>query len=708
MKRFEHGYALLIGVNDYKVKRWALPGVSKDIKELKNVLVAPELCAYEEDNIKLIEGIDATRQGILDGLKWLSDKLESDPSENATAIIYYSGHGFREVDSGTPAYYFVPYNVKESAIASSALKASEFSGMVSSMNPRRLLVLLDCCHAGGMEVKDLGGITIKYTASAIPPGQFLEKEQFKSTLKQVELEANILAQGFGRAILSSSTDIQKSYMRRDKRMSLFTYHLIEALTGQASPQGGAKEVLVSDAMSYVHRRVQESADKEWGEKQTPGFNVNGNFPISLISGNSQFGKKSSASKPSETYHSIDSPQKNGDKISTGATGDNGKTFNKQGGVTHGDETTIFANTVILGNNSQLSTEKSIEHGFNPKQLKDSRTIEKADSDNRRTNNNLFHNNPLLKIIKNIYWILNLAILTPPVVCRIFNINREHLKGIIIKELYLFWGITVVVFLFLLFSTYFQSTENIEESDSNLTPSPLFNHPRGEKTEKVFRIVSQIILIILFFPVVLESHFYFQEMYERYYLFKGLVLFISITSIIFFRVKPDKSIGSNLKEGTKILSIAVLSFHFIFLNFIDSKTHKFPEWINYYFNWDLIKSDESELTAPEESVRTNNTQGPKKPGTIKPGVPGKSEEEKPAEQSPKVPPPEEISQEATGNTYYEACETARDKIDAKLNKIMKKCGGTHKYDSRCIRLKDGPEGVVSVKLIINFVPKKEVI
>ena len=42
-------------------------------------------------------------------------------------------------------------------------------------------------------------------------------------------------------------------------MGIFTYHSLEALTGHAQPQGGAKEALVSDVLSYVYRKVPESA-----------------------------------------------------------------------------------------------------------------------------------------------------------------------------------------------------------------------------------------------------------------------------------------------------------------------------------------------------------------------------------------------------------------------------------------------------------------
>ncbi len=103
-------------------------------------------------------------------------------------------------------------------------------------------------------------------------------------------------------MLSSSTGEQPSYIRKDERMSIFTFHLIEALTGHAQPQEGATEVLVSDVMSHVHRRVPESVRAECGPyvKQTPDSQVSGNFPVALLLGGRGLSKGEPAPDPLET------------------------------------------------------------------------------------------------------------------------------------------------------------------------------------------------------------------------------------------------------------------------------------------------------------------------------------------------------------------------------------------------------------------------
>lgn len=282
---FNHGYALLVAVNESAASA-ALPDVIKDVQALGDVLVHPERCAYAAESVKLIAGKDSTREGIMAGLDWLKGKLEADSSGNATAVIYYTGHG--HVQDG--AYFLIPYDIKLSRIKTSAIRAEDFAGDIAALQPKRLLVMLDCCHADGMGVKDLGPIS----SAAIPATLFMQGEKGAA---EGEKGLEALAQGAGRAVLSSSQKTEKSWVRKDRAMSIFTYHLIEALTGHAQPQEGATDALVSDVMSHVWRKVPASARADWQAEQNPEYQVSGNFPIALLLGGKGLSKGEIAPSP---------------------------------------------------------------------------------------------------------------------------------------------------------------------------------------------------------------------------------------------------------------------------------------------------------------------------------------------------------------------------------------------------------------------------
>ncbi|MBL8425261.1 MAG: caspase family protein [Candidatus Accumulibacter phosphatis] len=144
-RRFENAYALLIAVDQNLEAAAALPAVAADARALYDVLVHPQRCAYRPDNIRLLSGAESTRQAILAGLDWLAERLAAAADGNATAIVYFSGHG--HVEDGE--HFLIPYDFQRRRMRSSALAAADFAADVAALAPRRLLVLLDCCHAGG-------------------------------------------------------------------------------------------------------------------------------------------------------------------------------------------------------------------------------------------------------------------------------------------------------------------------------------------------------------------------------------------------------------------------------------------------------------------------------------------------------------------------------------------------------------------------------
>jgi hypothetical protein len=282
MSTFTQGYALLIGIDEHSVPHLALPAVAKDLAAFREVLVHPDRCGYVEEHVCVVQGKDATRSGILAGLTWLKQQLQADTTGNATAVIYYSGHGWRNATGAT--HCLVPYDMEVQGgqpILATALRADEFADLIAGLPAKRLLVALDCCHAAGLDLKDLEAF-----ASAMLPVDLFLTAHDTAVVDPLAGSKGLaeLALGAGRAILSSSQSDQKSYIRKDHKMSIFTYHLIEALTGHAQPQNGATEVLVSDILSYLHRTVAASAQQQWGRPQQPDYKLTGNFPVALLLG----------------------------------------------------------------------------------------------------------------------------------------------------------------------------------------------------------------------------------------------------------------------------------------------------------------------------------------------------------------------------------------------------------------------------------------
>jgi len=265
---FPHGYALLVGVGDSAYAKWSLPVTVKDVQALRSILVDPDLCAYADDaaHVRVLHDAGATRSGILDGLAWLTAQIAADP--DGTAVVYYSGHGW--LDGSTGRYYLIPHDVEPFDVPGSALPAGDFTAALRRVAARRLLAFVDSCHAEGMATAK-GEPALKLPAGFAP-------------LAPPKGLVDDLKQGQGRAVFTSCRGRERSWVRPDGTMSVYTYHLIEALQG-AGNQPGDTVVRVSNLMNHLGRAVPESALRLRQVEQTPFFDAaTEDFPVAVLRG----------------------------------------------------------------------------------------------------------------------------------------------------------------------------------------------------------------------------------------------------------------------------------------------------------------------------------------------------------------------------------------------------------------------------------------
>ena len=260
---FTHGYALLIGVGNTADPGYSLPVTVKDAQALKAVLTDANFCAYPNtsDHVRLLQNQGATRSAILEGLDWLKGCADADP--DATIVIYYSGHG---TDLASNAYYLLQHDFNRQAIPQTALSAETLTEKLRKIEAKRLWVIIDSCHAEGMA-----------TAKNDWPADFLPTALPKGVI-------DALKQGEGRAVFTSSRGPQPSYVRPDGILSVYTYHLIEALKGMAN-QPGDRLVKISNVMTHLGRKVPESARKLCDAEQIPFFDAaTEDFPVAMLRG----------------------------------------------------------------------------------------------------------------------------------------------------------------------------------------------------------------------------------------------------------------------------------------------------------------------------------------------------------------------------------------------------------------------------------------
>lgn len=227
MTIFTYGHALLVGVGA------DLPNTVDDAQGLAAILRDPARCAYPPGQVQAITGADATRDRILAAL----DHLAQTADATATVIVYFSGHGYRVTSTMGAAYYLMPAGYDMERLYQTAVSGSEFAQRLRAISARKLVLLLDCCHAGGVGAAK----GLELTKAPLPP------------------EAqHLLAEGRGRVLIASSRADELSYA--GKPYSAFTLALIEALCGVgAATRDGYVRVadLALHAREVVPGRTQD-------------------------------------------------------------------------------------------------------------------------------------------------------------------------------------------------------------------------------------------------------------------------------------------------------------------------------------------------------------------------------------------------------------------------------------------------------------------
>jgi hypothetical protein len=256
---FSNGYALLAGIGA------DLPVTVNDATALYNLLIDPSCAAYSTEQVALLTETSATRQQILAAFDRLIEQISQNPE--ATVIVYYSGHGGRiESLDGSPEYFLVPYGFDWSTIADTAISGREFTEKIEAIKARKLVVLLDCCHAGGVPALKEAGKT--FTKSSVPPDLL-----------------NVLRSGSGRVVVASSRENESSYTGNP--YSAFTACLLEALQGKAAVnKDGYARIL--DVLIYLFDQVPKRASGPQHPFVNKVLDLGDNFPLCYYAGGSKF------------------------------------------------------------------------------------------------------------------------------------------------------------------------------------------------------------------------------------------------------------------------------------------------------------------------------------------------------------------------------------------------------------------------------------
>src|SRR5215213_9333274 len=144
-----NAHALVVGVAAYRQVRPLPPVVTNDARAVADLLTDGRYCGYLPEHVRLLRDEEATREALRRALADLGASTNAESS----VVIYFTGHGGR-VESGPQAGEFLlPVDAiypPGDALAESAISGAEFAEALRAIPARKVVVILDCCHAGGV------------------------------------------------------------------------------------------------------------------------------------------------------------------------------------------------------------------------------------------------------------------------------------------------------------------------------------------------------------------------------------------------------------------------------------------------------------------------------------------------------------------------------------------------------------------------------
>jgi hypothetical protein len=270
---FDKGHALVIGVANYEEVNRLPEAVLNDARDVASVLQSSDYCGFPATNVRMLLDDQAT----LSAIKGALADLAATALPDDTVVIFFSGHGARLRQGAAETSALVSFDSKLRDPQRTTFSEADFSAALAQIKAKRLLVLIDACHAGGAGVLkgDLDG-DIRFG--------FDEKSLQR------------LAEGTGRVIMASSRASETSLILPGARNSVFTDQLLEAFRGKARTAGDGL-IRVFDVFNYVAEQVARSVPG----RQHPIFkasDLESNFPIALERGGTKAaGANLAASEP---------------------------------------------------------------------------------------------------------------------------------------------------------------------------------------------------------------------------------------------------------------------------------------------------------------------------------------------------------------------------------------------------------------------------
>ena len=271
-------YALIVGIGKFIHEKQGISALEFTVKDATNFyqfLIDPKRGGFPKNNVIFLTDQNATRNNIVKAFNQISSLAQPDD----LVTIYMSTHGTPPDKFG--GVHIVTYDTKTQPredVWYTSITDVMLKDFIENLKAKRLVMILDICFSNGA-FKNIpgflppGGKSIGVTNES--EGYSVSKKQAKRILgaKDIIVEEPTYAKkepsgskgledGWGKVLISASSENEKSWESYKFHNSIFTYHFIRGLT-----QNNGN---IRDAFYYSRPLVNDDAIKEWREEGCTG------------------------------------------------------------------------------------------------------------------------------------------------------------------------------------------------------------------------------------------------------------------------------------------------------------------------------------------------------------------------------------------------------------------------------------------------------
>ena len=241
-----HVWVISIGISDYKYSKFQLDFASKDAQEFSNLM--EEKNGVPKDHIFTLLDDEATFDGIRTTILGLTRRV----SVVDWVVIYFSGHVTTRIDDNDMdeddnydecllPYDAMPYDLSHYIID------DDLARWIRYLRVAKVILILDSCYGAGMEL-ELNNVVHRDKEKSFKDISYYDLDKLEETSK---------------VVFASSDESQPSKENHALGHGVFTYYLLEALSGRADFNKDGW-VSVDEAQIYVGQTLSEK-----GYSQTP-------------------------------------------------------------------------------------------------------------------------------------------------------------------------------------------------------------------------------------------------------------------------------------------------------------------------------------------------------------------------------------------------------------------------------------------------------